>query len=65
MGAVGSAVRETGVVKVRAGGRIGGGSMCGGWRQEREIEREKEDSEAEVEALWVLGVPDRFEMRRL
>ncbi|KAJ7934290.1 hypothetical protein B0H13DRAFT_1855461 [Mycena leptocephala] len=55
MGAVGSAVRETGVVKVRAGGRIGGGSMCGGWRQEREIEREKEDSEAEVEALWVLG----------
>jgi hypothetical protein len=33
--------------------------------EEREIEREKEDGEAEVEALWVLGVPDRFEMRRL
>jgi hypothetical protein len=32
--------------------------------EEPESEREREDGEVEVEALWVLGVTGRFEVRR-
>jgi hypothetical protein len=33
--------------------------------EERETEREREDGEAEIEVLWVLGVHSTLEMRRL